>query len=360
MAEKEKVTTIPMLENILAQPSSLKGVLAAQRSTDRMRACGRILNQASGQIFITGMGGSLAAAWAAASRLREQGVRVQLEESAELLHHGSAVFRANDVGVVISRSGESVEPVLLAEKMRQAGMAIVAVTNVPGSRLEALADATLHVGAQPDNIIAVQTYGGTLLSLLLLAEEVTSGSSALLADACQASLPILADWIEACLKASDEWQEWLIGSPLYLLGRGPALGSVYEGQLLMHETAKTAAVGMSAGQFRHGPAEILSGDLRAVVFGSATRTLALDQALARDLFMAGAKVRWIGPDAGGLPALVPWPQVPAGLEPLFEIVPLQVAAYRLALWRGLTPGDFRFVSEVTAAETGFLSSASAR
>jgi glucosamine--fructose-6-phosphate aminotransferase (isomerizing) len=42
------------------------------------------------------------------------------------------------------------------------------------------------------------------------------------------------------------------------------------------------------------------------------------------------------------------------LAPVFEIVPLQVAAYRLALWRGITPGDFRFVSEVTSSESGFL------
>jgi hypothetical protein len=35
---------------------------------------------------------------------------------------------------------------------------------------------------------------------------------------------------------------------------------------------------------------------------------------------------------------------------------LQVAAYRLALWRGITPGDFRFVTEVTASESGFVTS----
>jgi hypothetical protein len=29
---------------------------------------------------------------------------------------------------------------------------------------------------------------------------------------------------------------------------------------------------------------------------------------------------------------------------------------RLALWRGITPGDFRFVTEVTASESGFLTS----
>ena len=149
-----------------------------------------------------------------------------------------------------------------------------------------------------------------------------------------------------------------MGGPLYLLGRGPSLASVHEGALLLHETAKTAAVGMSSGQFRHGPAEILSGDFRAVVFGTPPITQSLDRSLADDLFSAGAQARWIGPAGGDrhdhAPSLVPWPEIAPVLAPLFEIVPLQAAAYRLALWRGITPGDFRFVTEVTASESGFL------
>ena len=117
---------------------------------------------------------------------------------------------------------------------------------------------------------------------------------------------------------------------------------------------------MSSGQFRHGPAEILSSDFRAVVFGTPPVTRALDRSLADDLFSARAQIRWIGPAAEDslerAPSLIPWPEIAPVLAPLFEIVPLQVAAYRLALWRGITPGDFRFVSEVTDAESGFLSS----
>ena len=245
-------------------------------------------------MIFTGMGGSLFATLAAVSRLTQEGYPVQAMESAELLHYGSASLRAADVGVVISRSGGSIEPVLLAEKMREAGMTVIAVTNVPGSTLEKIADITLPIGSQADKLIAVQTYTGTVLTLLLLAEEVLAGESARLSDACGAALPALSRHIDECLRASDGWQEWLMGGPLYLLGRGPALGSVYEGALLLHETAKAAAVGMSSGQFRHGPAEILSGDFRAVVFGAPPATQALDRSLADDLFSVGAKVRWIG------------------------------------------------------------------
>jgi glucosamine--fructose-6-phosphate aminotransferase (isomerizing) len=360
--QEESMSRIPMLDNISAQPASHRTLLALHQGNQHatLRACAEQIRKAQGRVIFTGMGGSLFATLAAVSRLSEQGYPVQAMESAELLHYGSASLRAADVGVVISRSGGSIEPVLLAEKMRQAGMTVIGVTNVPGSKLEQLANITLPIGSQADKLIAVQTYTGTVLTLLLLAEEVLAKQSVKLSDACGAALPALSIHIDECLRESDHWQDLLMGSPLYLLGRGPALASVYEGALLLHETAKTAAVGMSSGQFRHGPAEILSGDFRAVVFGTPPATQALDRSLANDLFSIGANVRWIGPAAEGgdsrdhAPSLVPWPQIVPVLAPLFEIVPLQVAAYRLALWRGITPGDFRFVTEVTASESGFL------
>jgi glucosamine--fructose-6-phosphate aminotransferase (isomerizing) len=359
VAEQEEVMNrIPMLDNISAQPASHRALLALHQGNQHatLRACAQQIRKTQGRVIFTGMGGSLFATLAAVNRMTQAGYPVQAMESAELLHYGSASLRATDLGVVISRSGGSVEPVLLAEKMREAGMTVIAVTNVPGSTLEKVADITLPIGSQADKLIAVQTYTGTVLTLLLLAEEVLSGASVRLSEACSAALPALSAHIMECLRTSDDWQEWLIGSPLYLLGRGPALGSVYEGALLLHETAKTAAVAMSSGQFRHGPAEILSGDFRAVVFGAPVPTQALDRLLADDLFSVGAKVRWIGPGRGSAPSLIPWPDIAPELAPVFEIVPLQVAAYRLALWRGITPGDFRFVTEVTAAESGFLNS----
>jgi glucosamine--fructose-6-phosphate aminotransferase (isomerizing) len=367
---EEGMNSIPMLANIQAQPGSHRGLLAlhqgrhqgSQRAT--LKGCAGKIRTATGAVIFSGMGGSLFATLPAVSRLSQQGYAVRSIESAELLHYGRASLRAGDVGVVVSRSGGSIEPVLLAEAMRQSGMTVIGVTNVSESKLEQIADITLMIGSQADKLIAVQSYTGTVLTLLLLAEEILTGESDPLSDACSTALPLLSAHIDECLRQSDHWQDLLMGGPLYLLGRGPALGAVYEGALLLHETAKTAAVGMSSGQFRHGPAEILSGDFCAVVFGTPPPTQALDRSLADDLFSAGAKIRWIGPapETGGndqgAPALVAWPQIPAVLAPLFEIVPIQVAAYRLALWRGITPGDFRFVSEVTAAESGFLSSAS--
>jgi glucosamine--fructose-6-phosphate aminotransferase (isomerizing) len=284
-------------------------------------------------------------------------------ESAELLHYGVASLRQDDVIVLVSRSGGSIEVLRLAEKLRAAAVPIVAATNVPGSELEKMADGILHIGAQTDQLIAVQTYTGTVLKMLLLAEEVHAESSEHLSNTCAAALPFLGLTINECLVASESWRPLLDSpQPLYLLGRGSALAAVQEGALLMHETAKAAAVAISSGQFRHGPVETVSPEFRAILFGSPTATRELDRALINDLSRMGAMVRWIGPPRNQESSsedekmMISWPEIDPLLAPLFEVVPIQVAAYCLAQWRGIVPGDFRHASEITASETGFPSS----
>ena len=358
--ETKSVSSFPMLDNILGQPASHKALLNfhAGGGQASLQACAVRIRAAQGRVIFSGMGASFFAAMPAVSCLEQHGYAVQAWESAELLHYGTPALRSKDVGVLISRSGGSVEVLLLAEKMRAAGMTVIGVTNVPQSPLEALADLTLMMSSHADQLIAVQTYTGTVLTLLLLAEQVIASHSARLSDLGLSALPLLSAFIADAMRESEGWRDWLDGpSPLYLLGRGPALASVYEGALLLHETAKSAAVAMSSGQFRHGPVEAVSEDFRAVVFGSPAATRETDRALAADLFRMGAKVRWIGPEAAAsyAPAseLLPWPEVAQELAPIFDIVPLQFAAYQLALWRGIIPGDFRFASEITGSESGF-------
>jgi glucosamine--fructose-6-phosphate aminotransferase (isomerizing) len=352
-----------MLDNIFDQPDSLRSLVGFHRgASSTLNGCADRLRSATGRLIFTGMGASLFAAMPAVGHLVQHGYRALAVESAELLHYGAASLRSDDIAILISRSGGSVEVLRLAEKMRAAGAAIVAVTNVPDSELQRASDASLLIGSQPDQLIAVQTYTGTVLALLLLAEQVIHGDATACGEQCLGALPALAGHIEQCYRLSETWQDWLDAhAPLYLLGRGPSIAAAHEGALLLHETAKAPAVAMSSGQFRHGPVEAVSSDFRAVVFGAPEATRHLDRSLANDLVRMGANIRWNGPaseepeESAGAPPLSPWPitQPQTLLAPIFEIVPLQFAAYRLALWRGIVPGDFRYASEITAAESGF-------
>src|SRR5271165_5826460 len=161
------MSRLPMLENIFGQPESLRRLLAFHlgEGNSGLQDCAERIREAEGRLIFTGMGASLFAAMPAVARLVENGFAAQVVESAELLHYGSASLRRGDVAILISRSGGSVEVLRLVEKMRAAGVAIVGVTNVPGSELERVADSTLSINSQADQLVAVQTYTGTVVAL---------------------------------------------------------------------------------------------------------------------------------------------------------------------------------------------------
>jgi glutamine---fructose-6-phosphate transaminase (isomerizing) len=207
--------------------------------------------------------------------------------------------------------------------------------------------------------VAVQTYTGTLAALLVLGAAITGEIDRRASDLALVSAE-LARTLERCVLGSLQWREFLdTPAPLYLLGRGASLASVFEGALLFHEVAKTPAIGMSAGQFRHGPVEVAGAAFRGIVFGSQAATLDLDVALARDLARLGghdSHVGWIGPatlDPHGF-ALCGWrSDVSEIFAPLLEIAPVMLASYRLAEWRGIAPGEFRIATLVTRSEVAF-------
>jgi glutamine---fructose-6-phosphate transaminase (isomerizing) len=348
----------PLVENILAQSSSLPdaaahqfgaGSLSLQQASQLVRAANHVV--------IAGMGASQFASIALGGSLARHGIPASVIEASELLHYGFPALSYGSCVIAVSRSGESVEIVKLLPVLRAQGASIIAVTNDAASSLARGADAVLLLNCPPDQIVAIQSFTATALVLGLLGaasfRELDRARVGL--DAAFAQLPA---WIASILDASASWTGFLDpATPLYFLGRGPSLASVREGVLLMHETAKMAAVGMSSAEFRHGPVEALGPEFRAVVFGTARPTVALDLALARDLTRLGAQIRWIGPladDARDL-ELCPWhTEFPEAFANVFEIIPVQIAAYRMAELRGLPIGKFRFAPQVTTTETGFL------
>jgi glutamine---fructose-6-phosphate transaminase (isomerizing) len=349
--------TTPLFENILAQPTALRLVADYQFGPGRealMRSAKLLRN--SKRIVLTGMGASLFGCVPMRYALAEKGVAVSVVETAELLHFLSAELDHDTAAVLVSRSGESVETVKLLDLLDHRHYPTVGVLNVPGSTLAGRTTEHILLNSPADQLVAVQTYIATAVTLLLLAAAYLDELDDAKAD-LESTITDLAGWIEECLAASRAAQEFNeLTSPLYILSRGPGLASVDEGVLLMHEVAKTPATGMSVAQFRHGFVEAADERIRAVVIGTQALTAAIDHQLAVDLTKMGAAVRWIGPlDSGSsLKTLGAWPRaVPSRFASVFEAVPLQLLAYRTAESRGLTPGLFRWASTVTGSESGF-------
>jgi len=344
-----------LVQDIQSQPQSLSDVLQ-HHSGPGQDALGQAadLIRTAKRVIVTGMGASMFACVPLEYRLCAMGIPTFLMEAAEFLHYRQEAS-SEAVVIVVSRSGESVEVAKLTRVLK-GRVPIIGVSNNPSSLLATEANVSINICSRPDEMIAIQSYTGTLLTLDLLTRAI---AHTLAHELTQVStfLTHLPEMIKRELQEIESWDDFLhLNSPVYLLGRGPSYASVLEGALLFHETAKAPAVGMHAASFRHGPVEMVDSRFAGIVFAPAGRTRDLSLGLARDLKRFGGKVRVVGPagtDADGLD-LHRTSELPENLAPLFEVIPLQCAALRLAQLRGLEIGAFRYTPQVTRDELSFV------
>ena len=343
-----------LLQDILSQPKSFDEVLSHHSGPGRVALENAAELLTSGkQVILTGMGASMYALTQLEYALNSRNINAFLVEGAELLHYRMQLC-SDAVVLIVSRSGESVEVAKLLDALD--GQAkLIGVANDPESILARRTDVYIHIGSLADEMVAIQSYTGTLLTMRMLENAVARRTLAHDVELKQA-LETIPSLIENEVETASKWDDHLrLGTPVYLLGRGPSYGSVLEGALLFHETSKAPAVGMLAATFRHGPVEIVDEHFAAVIFAADGPARHLNLGLARDIVRFGGHVTVIGPEneeTHGL-KLCPTARVPEILAPLLEIVPVQCAALRLAELRGLRVGSFRYTPQVTRDEASF-------
>ncbi len=350
--------SVPLVEDILGQAAAIRGVAAHHFGAGKEALLGSADRlHSSKRILLSGMGASLNACIPLSHFLASKGGVAPVIETSELLYSGVPAVDQETAVILVSRSGESVEVTKLLPRLAERGAAVIGVTNVPGSTLAVNSRECILINSPVDQFAAIQSYTASVVVLLLLGAAFADDLDANLRAELESAADVLSVWIQNCFAESESWFSFFdAASPLYLLGRGASLGSVRAGALLMHEVAKAPAVGMPAADFRHGPVEVLDERFHTVIFGSEPSTADLDAALAEDLTAMKGHVRWIGRDVGDrkVVPLCPWPpNAPDRFAPVFEIVPMQIAAYRLAEGRGIVPGEFRYAPLVTRSETGF-------
>jgi len=340
-----------LAQDIQNQPTSLARVLLHHFGEGLPQLKEAALLLGSGRrVLITGMGASLFASIPLEVCLCSCGVDAVVVEAAELLHYRYQGFR-DAVVIMVSRSGDSVEVTKLLATLG-GRLPVIGITNELDSTLSREANVILNVDNMPDEMVAIQSYTGTVLTLHLLGHAAVHRLDPA-REEVEVLLPLLSQLIDSSLEEIRNWDDFLdSGATVYFLGRGPSYSSALEGSLLFNEIAKVPAVGMTAGSFRHGPVELVDQSFRGIIFVPHGRTAHLNLALAHELKRFGGRVQVIGPPTKDTRDL-DWretPNAPETLAPLFEIVPVQVAAMRAAQLRGIPVGLFRYTARVARDE----------
>lgn len=341
------------LEEILSQPQVLRTILDRYLNDERLFQPMRDAIEKRNMILMTGMGSSQYAFYPACIYLNENGIPSFVCEASELLHYYRDLISPRVLLWIASQSGETIEVKKLLDEVVDRSFTI-GITNDVDGYVAKHCNLPIFLYADGEEGPSSKTYTSTLMVNLISAMAITTGIDGEITNELGGAVHSIESFLERWDEEVDRMVEFLgeIHS-IFLLGRGPSMASVMTGSLILKEVAKIHAEGLSSGQFRHGPLELASPGFVAIVFAPEGRTKSLSLLLARDIVQFGGKVILIGqgedmPKNGVLTLSLP---VQTELyAPFTEIVPIQLLSRRLAIEKGLRPGEFERAGKVTRHE----------
>ena len=255
---------------------------------------------------------------------------------------------APDTAVLaITQSGETVDTLAAMEEARRKGATLWTIVNAQGSQAARSADGVINMLAGPEiGVASTKAFTASIVDQYLLACLLGELRGTLTGAALKQAVNDLArlpDLVSSALDRAPEVlalaRELTETRHFLYLGRGLNVPIAYEGALKLKEISYIHAEGYPAGEMKHGPIALIDKDMP--VLALATRDNVYEKMISQ---VEQAKAR------GGLVIVVAhegddviaakadrvlWvPKAPALLQPVVNVIPLQLLAYHIAVLRG--------------------------
>jgi glucosamine--fructose-6-phosphate aminotransferase (isomerizing) len=250
------------LQDLEAKPAALRALADAMGESRPWTA----VRRSAQRIVFLGMGSSRYAAAVAAARLRAHGIDAVSEyASAERAHPGGA----GTVAIGISASGRTAETAEALRRHRDAGSAVLAVTNVPGSAIAAVGAPVVDLMAgREQGGIGCRTYQHTIALLLALEDRLADRDGDTVVGVIRRS----ADATEDLLARRHTWladtAELVAGTgQVFTIAPHERLCSAEQGALVLRQGPRVAADAAETGEWLHAGVYLTKRlDYRALVF----------------------------------------------------------------------------------------------
>ncbi len=296
--------------------------------------------------------------------LIERIARIPVEmDIASEFRYRDPIIAPNTVVLAISQSGETADTLAAMDEARRKGALLWSIVNVIGSQAMRIADGYISMQVGPEiGVASTKAYTAPLVDLYMLAvlladlrgELSEQRRRELIADLRR--IPQLAG---VCLDREAEVKAVAqslkdISHCLYL-GRGINMPTAYEGALKLKEISYIHAEGYPAGEMKHGPIALIDRDMPVIVV--APRDPWYDKMFSQvqQVKARGGIVIAVATEGDDMIAReadqVIWvPETPWLLNPVINIIPLQMLAYHVAVLRGLDVDQPRNLAKSVTVE----------
>ncbi|XP_022742031.1 glutamine--fructose-6-phosphate aminotransferase [isomerizing] 2-like isoform X1 [Durio zibethinus] len=302
----------------------------------------------SRRIVFIGCGTSYNAALAARPVLEElSGVPVTMEIASDLLDRQGPIYR-EDTAVFVSQSGETADTLRALEYALENGALCVGITNTVGSVIARNTHCGIHINAGCEiGVASTKAYTSQIAVMAMLALAIGGDtiSNQERREAIIDGLFDLPNKIREVLKLDQEMKDLakllIAEQSLLVFGRGYNFATALEGALKVKEVALMHSEGILAGEMKHGPLALVDENLPIVVIATRDACFSKQQSVIQQLHARKGRliVMCSKGDAasvcsGGACRVIEVPQVEDCLQPVVNIVPLQLLAYHLTVLRG--------------------------
>lgn len=268
------------------------------------------------------------------------GVPVSVELASEFRYREPIVGK-NDLGIVISQSGETMDTIAATELLKENDAHVLAFVNVVGSSLARMADSVLYLHVGPEiGVASTKAYLGMLIGQLLVAKHWDEENKLNISYDEINELPKLIretlnceDQIKSLSKKISKKKD------IYFIGRGLDYALAAEGALKLKEISYLHAEALAAGELKHGTLALIEDDTPVIVTASQNHLLDKTTSNVQEVIARGAYVISIGDNSSKKledisNEYVTLPTTSEVLSTIISIIPLQFIAYHVANLNG--------------------------
>ncbi|MEM1988887.1 MAG: glutamine--fructose-6-phosphate transaminase (isomerizing) [Candidatus Woesearchaeota archaeon] len=249
------------------------------------------------------------------------------------------------VVLAITQSGETADTLAAMDEARKKGAKVWAIVNAIGSQAQRISDGYILMHAGPEiGVASTKAFTTSLVDLYLLGCYL-----ALQRD----EIEKVKDWVKSLLVLPDLVAEVLKKSEIYYnlanrfyntnnfiyLGRGINYPIALEGALKLKEISYIHAEGIPGGEIKHGPIALI--DEKMPVFAIAVKDHLYSKIISQieQVKARGAKIIAIASEEDNeieskVDFVIKVPQINYLLNPVINVIPLQLFSYYVALIKG--------------------------
>ncbi len=341
-----------MLKEISEQPQSLQNAMRGRLNDDDASTVFGGLNLSPqelcgvNRILLTACGTSYHAALVG-EYLIEEFARIPVEvEYASELRYRNPPIKPGTLVFSITQSGETADTLAAQREMKRKGHPTLAICNVVGSTIAQEADGGVYLHAGPEvGVASTKAYTSQCVVLAMLAVHFgrlrhlsySQGRNII------EQLHDLPNKVEAALNCNDEVQriaeKYSDCANFLYLGRQYNFPTALEGALKLKEISYIHAEGYPAAEMKHGPIALVDSNTPSVflvpqgfiydkVMSNLEEIKARGGPVIAVVGEGDTRVREMADD------VIEVPHVDEILQPVVNVIPLQLLAYHIAVLRG--------------------------